>query len=130
MGGLTLALPVSLLVGIVDSTDLVNANGEGVPWLRGRLCYPHGEIQVADTAHWVLPPSLARAPTTRHYPVLVIAGGHWGLACDGVGAVVSLNPAAVRWRSARTQSPDRPQLGLLGRPGPTVTAVGHKILFD
>lgn len=103
VAGLTLALPVSELVGIVDSTDLVTAGGENAPWLRGRLCYRHGEIQVANTAHWVLPPGMSWSPSTRRYPVLIIADGRWGLACDGIGAVVTLDPAMVRWRSARTQ---------------------------
>ncbi len=103
LAGLTLALPVSALAGIVDSTDLVTAGEADAPWLRGRLCYQHGEIQVVDTAHWVLSPGMSWSPATRPYPVLIIADGRWGLACDGIGAVVTLDPAAVRWRSARTQ---------------------------
>lgn len=103
LAGLTLALPVVALTGIVDSADLVPPGAADAPWLRGRLCYPHGEIQVVDTAHWVLPPGMPWSPVTRHYPVLMIAEGRWGLACDGIGAVITLDPAAVRWRSARTQ---------------------------
>lgn len=103
VAGLTLALPVSQLVGIVDSADLVAAEGGNVPWLRGRLCYRHGEIQVVDTAHWVLPPGMSWSPSTHRYPVLIIADGRWGLACDAIGAAITLDPATVRWRSARTQ---------------------------
>ena len=103
VAGLTLALPVSELVGIVDSADLMSADGATAPWQRGRLCYPHGEIQVVDTAHWVLPPGNPRPPVTRPYPVLVIAGGRWGLAADGVGTVITLDPAAVHWRTLRTR---------------------------
>lgn len=101
--GLTLALPVSALVAIVDSADLVPREAGNPAWLRGRLCYPYGEIRVADTAHWVLPPDRPWSPSSRHYPVLVIAGGRWGLACDRVGEVVTLDPGAVHWRTARTQ---------------------------
>ncbi len=115
VAGLTLALPASQLAGIVDSADLVAAAEGRVPWLRGRLCYAHGEIRVVDTAHWVLPPDRPVAsPPARRYPVLIIANGRWGLACDGIGAVVTLDPGAVRWRSARTQR--RWLAGMVGQP--------------
>ena len=103
LAGLTLAIPVSALTGIVDSADLVAPGAVDASWLCGRLCYQHGEIQVVDTAHWVLPPGMPWSPATRPYPVLIIDEGRWGLACDGIGAVITLDPAAVRWRSARTQ---------------------------
>ena len=77
VAGLTLALPVSQLAGIVDNTDLVTAVEGRPPWLRGRLCYPHGEIRVVDTAHWVLPPDRPGSPVARRYPVLIIANGRW-----------------------------------------------------
>jgi purine-binding chemotaxis protein CheW len=115
VAGLTLALPVSELVGIVDSTDLVAAGGEATPWQRGCLCYQHGEIQVVDTAHWVLPPGMPGPSAIRPYPVLIIAGGRWGLACDVVGTVITLDPATVRWRSIRTQR--RWLAGMVSQPG-------------
>ena len=114
LAGLTLALPVSALAGIVDSADLVTPGEADAPWLRGRLCYRHGEIQVVDTAHWVLPPGMSWSPASHRYPILIIADGRWGLACDGIGAVVTLDPAAVRWRSARTQR--RWLAGMVGQP--------------
>lgn len=103
VAGLTLALPVAELVGVVDSTDIIKPGADAGPWLRGRLCYRDGEIMVVDTARWVLPQRQDLPPQGAQYPVLVIANGRWGLACDALSETITVDPAEVRWRTARTQ---------------------------
>jgi purine-binding chemotaxis protein CheW len=115
VGGLTLALPVSALVAVVDNTDLTSSPAPGITGECGRLCYPHGEIRVVALAPWVLPAGYAIPSLPDRYPILVIDDGRWGLACDAVGERVVLEPATVRWRSSRTQR--RWLAGTVAQPG-------------
>lgn len=38
--------------------------------------------------------------STEHHYIVLIAGGEWGLTCESVSEVVTLNPDQVRWRTA------------------------------
>jgi purine-binding chemotaxis protein CheW len=43
------------------------------------------------------------APPARH--IVLIGDGRWGLVCDDVSTVITIDPAKVRWRSSRTKRP-------------------------
>ena len=106
VSGLTVGLPRSALVAVMDSNDLIRSGDDAPPWLLGAIGYRDGQIQVVDTARWVLPENLQPGPLvhrTGKFPVAVIDNGRWGLACDSVAGIVTLAPEQVRWRTARTQ---------------------------
>jgi purine-binding chemotaxis protein CheW len=106
VAGLTVGLPRSEIIAVVDSTELTPARADDPPWLLGAIVYRDGRIRVVDTASRVLPDNLqpdSRAHRTGKFPVAVIDNGRWGLACDSIAGVVTLDPGQVRWRTARTQ---------------------------
>jgi purine-binding chemotaxis protein CheW len=35
----------------------------------------------------------------------MVGEGEWGLTCEDVSSVITIDPARVRWRTSRTQRP-------------------------
>lgn len=125
--GLSLALPLVKLNRILPWTEPTHLPGY-VPWLLGVMRYLDRTVRVVDTAALVMPERLAGAaapergpktvaghgrqagesarpadPAGRH--IVLIGDGRWGLTCDDVSSIITLDPAKVRWRSARTRRP-------------------------
>jgi purine-binding chemotaxis protein CheW len=108
VGGLTLAVPLIELSGIQEwEKEKVTPMPGHVSWYLGLMQYRGRTVPVIDTAELVLPPDklerLQLAPAERIQRVVFIDDGRWGLACDEVAEVITLEPEQVRWRSDRTK---------------------------
>ncbi len=106
--GLTLAVPLAELSGIqVWHEEKVTPMPGHVPWYLGLMSYRDRSVPIIDTAQLVLPEErLARLsgdPAERIKRIVFIGGGQWGLACDSVDKVITLNHEQVKWRSSRTK---------------------------
>ncbi len=106
--GLTLAVPLVELSGIQEwHADQVTPMPGHAPWYLGLMQYRDNSVPVVDTAHLVLPPDrLARLDTSaaeRLGRVVFIGDGRWGLGCDSVAEVITLEPDQVSWRTSRAK---------------------------
>ncbi len=125
--GLGLALPLVKLNRILPWTEPTHLPGY-VPWLLGIVRYLDRSVRVVDTAALIMPDRMpgaaareqrpkitagrspqaaesatASGPVNRH--IVLIGDGRWGLVCDDVSSIITLDPAKVRWRSSRTKRP-------------------------
>jgi purine-binding chemotaxis protein CheW len=102
--GLTLAVPLVKLKGVVDHAgDLTLVPGQAAP-IAGLAEYQGQQTRVVDTAQIVLPADRAARldseVTARCRHLVVIDEGRWALACSGIGDVIELDSSDVKWRAA------------------------------
>jgi purine-binding chemotaxis protein CheW len=107
VAGLTLAVPLIELSGVQEwGAHKVTPLPGHVHWFLGLTLYRDHNVPVVDTAQLVLPEErrlrLTGSPEERLTRIVFIGEGHWGLACDEVAEVISLEPGQVRWRTQRT----------------------------
>ncbi|MCP3674665.1 MAG: chemotaxis protein CheW [Gammaproteobacteria bacterium] len=107
VGGLTLALPLIKLGGIhridADITPLF-----GKPdWFMGLTPGIEGNINVVDTARWVMPDKYQQAEEAGldYEFVILLADSNWGIACSAVQNAISLSPDNIRWRATAGKRP-------------------------
>lgn len=104
VGGITLAIPKEKVRGIIEIKEkITELPGFGcAPWLLG-LFPCHGQnVQVVDIAQIVLPDRQPVASgSTSHWVnyLILVGGGRFGLAVEGLSTVLSLKPEDIRWRS-------------------------------
>lgn len=105
--GLMLAVPLVELSGVQEwDAAPVTPLPRHVDWFLGLVRYRGRSVPVVDTALLVLPQDRRARLTTpaaeRSTRIVFIGEGEWGLACDDVAEVVTLDPDQVRWRTTRT----------------------------
>jgi len=108
VAGLSLAVPLVELNGVVEWNDDVTEMPGHAPFYMGLMQHLDKSIPVIDTARLVLPAEkLAQLagddPRARVKRVVLIDEHRWGLACDEVNEVITLQPDQVRWRTSRTK---------------------------
>jgi purine-binding chemotaxis protein CheW len=108
VSGLTLAVPLIELSGVQEWHDSAVTPMLGrIAWYLGLMGYRGHQVPVVDTAQLVLPPdrlaNLIATDRGRLGHVVFIEDGQWGLACDSVEDVISLNLDEVKWRSSRSK---------------------------
>ncbi len=108
VAGLTLAVPLVELSGIQEwDAEQVTPMPGHAPWYLGLMQYRDNSVPVVDTAHLVLPPDrMARLQSSageRLGRVVFIDDGRWGLGCDAVAEVITLEPEQVSWRTSRAK---------------------------
>lgn len=107
VAGLKLAVPLIELSGVIEWTDSVTEMPGHADFYMGILQYLDNKIAVIDTARMVLPEKklvqlVGDDPRQRVNHIVLIDDYRWGLACDKVGEVITLNPEDVRWRTSKT----------------------------
>ncbi|MGE0082368.1 MAG: chemotaxis protein CheW [Thiohalomonadaceae bacterium] len=105
--GLMLAVPLVELSGVQEwEASPVTPLPRHVDWFLGLVRYRGRSVPVVDTALLVLPQERRARLTTsaaeRSTRIVFIGEGDWGLACDSVAEVITLEPDQVRWRTTRT----------------------------
>lgn len=102
VGGLTVAVPLQLLGGIKRIGKLSQLPGSA-PWMMGVQSDNGGQLQVVDSARWLMP---ERANATPNYRYMVQLGGSpWALACDTLVNAEPLDKAQVQWRQPSADKP-------------------------
>jgi purine-binding chemotaxis protein CheW len=118
VAGLTLALPLAKLNGVLPWNDaLVTPLPGHQTWFLGLREYQGQKVRLIDVARVIVARDVARMGTssgTGLGKVILIGASRWGLACDAIAEVVTLTPAAVKWRG---RSGSRPWLAgtVIGR---------------
>ncbi|HJW80763.1 MAG TPA: chemotaxis protein CheW, partial [Acidiferrobacterales bacterium] len=106
--GLLLALPLVKLNHILPWDEPTLIPGYA-PWMLGvlHLAGQARNLKVVDTAALVMPERVSQvSPSGPGYQHIVMVGdGEWGLTCEDVSSVITIDPAKVRWRTNRTKRP-------------------------
>lgn len=104
VAGLTLAVPLVKLKGVVTGTDGLTPMPGQSPLFAGLVNYHATQSRVVDTARLVLPPArlqqLDADVVTRCTNLVMIDEGRLALACSRIGDVIELDSDEVRWRGA------------------------------
>jgi purine-binding chemotaxis protein CheW len=104
VAGLTLAVPLVKLKGVVSSVADVTPMPGHSPLFLGIVPYQGLQSKVVDTARFVLPmeraASLGNDATDRCRHLVMLDEGRWALACSRIGDVIELESGDVKWRSA------------------------------
>lgn len=106
VAGITLAVSLEKLDGILEWNEDVTAMPNSSPWFLGLLAERGEQIKVIDTGMLVVP-SKFRAHHSREdmQKIILIGDGKWGLACDSVSEVITLRRDKVRWRGESSKRP-------------------------
>lgn len=107
VAGLKLAIPLIELSAVIEWTDSVTEMPGHANFYMGILQHLDNKVAVIDTARMVLPEEKIKKfasinPRDRVKHIVLIDNYRWGLACDNIGEVITLNPNEVRWRTSKT----------------------------
>lgn len=107
VGPLTLAVPLSQLGGIHAIGDKLTPLFGRPKWFMGLQPYQEGNMQVVDTARWVMPEKYAdvSAEGLDYQYVILLANSPWALACSQVHDAVTLEHDDIRWRTSIGKRP-------------------------
>ena len=107
VNGMTFAVPLDELGGIHKMGELSHLIGRPA-WYLGLQSSRDSQLDVVDTAKWVMPDVLTDDEYKSQYEYIVMLGeSNWGLASTELKGTEQLRPEAVRWRE---QSGKRPWL--------------------
>ncbi len=105
---LTLATPLTELLRLIK-LDKSPTQIPGQPsWFLGLLDSHEQRIGVLDTGQLILGKSRGQQRDLEKHPfksLLITHDGKWGIACDEVLAISTLEPDKVRWRTMRQKKP-------------------------
>jgi purine-binding chemotaxis protein CheW len=110
VAGLTLAVPLVKLKGVVPNAQGLTPMPGHSPLFLGIVPYQGLQSKVVDTARFVLPRDRAEQLDgdfldDRASHLVMIDEGRWALACRRIGDVVELEPTDVKWRTANGKRP-------------------------
>ncbi len=104
IGGLTLGIPAHAIAKVVTVALAWAPSNHARAWGLGSYSYATENYTVVDTAARLGPGSTLQASTGGNKAVL-LAGQRWALACDGIGAQITPDPAQINWRGAQGKRP-------------------------
>lgn len=103
--GLTLAVPLDKLSGILEWDGVVTRLPERPSWFLGVMNYRGQQAGIVDTAGVVMPERTTEGEAPAYGHIIFFDEGRWGFACESVKQVIKLDKEEVRWRTSRTQRP-------------------------
>ncbi len=105
VNGVTFAVPLDELGGIHQLGDLNHLIGKPA-WYLGLQSSRDNQLDVVDTAMWVMPDVLNDDTYKDRYEYVVMMGeSNWGLAATVLKGTELLRPEAVRWREKSGKRP-------------------------
>ena len=107
VAGIKLAVPLIELCGVVKRTSSVTQMPGHADFYMGILRHLKRNIAVIDAAKMVLPDNkqaqlIGDKPRERVKHIVLIGDYSWGLACDKIGEVITLQPDDIRWKKSNT----------------------------
>ncbi|WP_274053609.1 chemotaxis protein CheW [Thalassomonas haliotis] len=106
VAGLVIAVPLIELGGI-HNMDKTSALMGKPPWFKGVMIHREEQIQVVDTAMWVMPEKCdqkLKASLNYQY-VVMLSNTHWGLMAESLVDTVTLEQEDVKWLDAPSKRP-------------------------
>ncbi|ELR65089.1 CheW domain protein [Photobacterium marinum] len=101
----TFAVPLTELGGIHQLGEVNHLLGRP-PWYLGLMTNREHQLDVVDTARWVMPEKLSSDEHQENYRYIVMLGeSKWGLACDKLHGTETLTEQSVRWREKAGKRP-------------------------
>ncbi len=105
VNGVTFAVPLDELGGIHRISELSHLIGRPA-WYLGLQSSREAQLDVVDTAKWVMPEKLQDDTYKEAYQYIVMLGeSMWGLASTQLMGTESLQPEMVRWRETAGKRP-------------------------
>lgn len=110
VAGLVLAVPLIELSGVLEWPEAFTPMPGHADFYLGLVTHLGSNVPVVDTARLVLPREKivslgGEDPLQRVQRIVLIDDSRWGLACDEIAEVITLEPEQVRWRSSRSKRP-------------------------
>ncbi|MCP4274029.1 MAG: chemotaxis protein CheW [Gammaproteobacteria bacterium] len=107
VAGLTLAVPLVKLGGIFKIEQKPTSLFGKPDWFIGLMPGHDGNINVIDTARWVMPEKYQQAQEAglEYEFLILLADSNWGLACSSVHNALSVSPENMRWRPKKGKRP-------------------------
>ncbi len=107
VAGIKLAVPLIELSSVIEWQDGVTEMPGHADFYMGILQHLDYKIAVIDTARMILPANKLEElidddPRERVNHIVLIDDYMWGLACDKIGEVITLEPNDVRWRTSKS----------------------------
>ncbi|WP_283131254.1 chemotaxis protein CheW [Enterovibrio norvegicus] len=103
--GVTYAVPLAELGGIHQLGECNHLIGRP-DWYLGLQTERDQQLDIVDTAKWVMPEKITDNSHRDDYSYIVILGdSKWGLACNTLLGTESLNGEQVRWREQAGKRP-------------------------
>lgn len=106
--GLRLAVPMAGLNSVKPWPTRFDQLPGASAWIIGVMRLGAHYVRVVDTCKLLSPKRKAQRPETEatlSRNILVFGQQEWGLACDTVKTVVSVDPTAVKWRASGAKRP-------------------------
>ncbi|MEW6353561.1 MAG: chemotaxis protein CheW [Pseudomonadota bacterium] len=103
--GLSLALPLAELNGILAWPQTVTPLPGHASFFLGMTAQRGVQTKIIDIAQLIMPARYVFSSSERPRYLALIGGQQWGLACDSVAEVVTLDSHQVRWRARRVNQP-------------------------
>ncbi|WP_146449139.1 chemotaxis protein CheW [Vibrio kanaloae] len=105
VNGVTFAVPLDELGGIHRLEELSHIIGKPA-WYLGLQTNRENQLDVVDTAKWVMPEKLSGDEYKENYQYIVMLGDSlWGLASTELKGTELLNADKVRWREMAGKRP-------------------------
>jgi purine-binding chemotaxis protein CheW len=107
VAGLTLAVPLIKLNGIVELKEGLTELPGYAPWVLGVLMNRGQKVLMIDIGQIVMPERSLSPPAedSRHHYAVLINGGNFGLVADSLSQVLTLTAEDVRWRGSHSKRP-------------------------
>lgn len=101
LGSMQMAAPLDQLNGIIPMPDRLTVLPGQSPWFMGLARNRDQNVQVVDLASVIQPQrrcgSEPKNANDSHY-ILLIGEGQWGVQCDSISTVLTLEPQQVQWQ--------------------------------
>ncbi|WDE08339.1 chemotaxis protein CheW [Thalassomonas viridans] len=106
VAGLVIAVPLIELGGI-HNMDKTNSLMGKPPWFKGVMIHREEQIQVVDTAMWVMPEKCDQKlkESLNYQYVVMLSNTHWGLMAESLVDTVTLEQEDVKWLDAPSKRP-------------------------
>ena len=103
--GLQLAVPLISLGSIHRLDDEITPIFGRADWYLGMYRANDRNLQVVDTARWVMP-TRGIEPSEAEYDFVIRLGDtNWGLACNAVHQSMRIRQSEVKWRTENSKRP-------------------------
>lgn len=106
VAGLVIAVPLVELGGIHNVDKINNLMGKP-PWFKGVMLHRDEQINVVDTALWVMPEKCDEAliNSLNYQYVIMLSNSKWGLMAEHLVDTVTLEQDEVKWLDKPSKRP-------------------------